>query len=475
MRMRLLEGLTIKAALLLGFGLTLGLWLLAGYDFTRRMSQVEREAAAINARYTRAQELLSNVRPRVLLASVHVRDALLDPDRRTADDYRRRLDRTLRSVDEALRQYVPVLHSAEERRRVDRLRQEIEGFGTAMAQVLATDTQVSKEEARVLLARLVPRRELVIGVTEQVQALNRAAFIQQQASIAETYRISQQRVWRRLGLSLVASLGIALVAIFYVTRLEARLRRQGVRDAQITRDLKRLSAQVLHAQEEERRTIARELHDEVGQVLMAVKVELALAQRRIETAGGTGTILDDVQSLTDGALHTVRDLSRLFHPALLDDLGLAAAIDWYLKGFGKRHGIQVDLRHQMSGQRLDPDVETAAYRIVQEALTNVAKHARARACHVSLACQDEQLTISIDDDGVGFDVHEGAHTGLGLIGIRERVAQLDGRLSIESTPGEGTTICLRLPTRSRHAEASAVAVNAAVLVAPGASPEAVNG
>jgi signal transduction histidine kinase len=474
MRLRRLGPLTIKAALLLGFGLTLGLWLLAGYDFTRRMGQVERDAAAINVRYTRAQELLSNVRPRVLLASVYVRDALLDPDPRTAGTYRRRLQRTLQSVDEALRQYVPVLHSTDERERVERLRQDIEQFGAAMLEVLATDARRPTEEARMLLGRIVPRRDLVIGVSEKVQALNRAAFIQQQASIAETYRVNQRVVWRRLGLSLAASLGIAILAILYVTRLEHRLQAQSLRDAETTRDLQRLSAQVLHAQEEERRTIARELHDEVGQVLMAVKVELALAQRRIDAAGIHGGVLEDVHVLADGALQTIRDVSHLLHPAVLDDLGLPAAIDWYLQGFGRRHAIQVALDHQMSTRRLPAEIETHAYRVVQEALTNVAKHANATSCRVALSCAGKELQISIEDDGRGFDAGARDGTGLGLIGIRERIAQIGGRLEIASSPRGGTALRARIPVPDAEGSSSRPAAEASDPIAIAAA-EALGG
>jgi signal transduction histidine kinase len=450
---RPLDGLTIKAALLLGFGLTLALWLVTGYDFTRRMSQVERDAAAINTRYTRAQELLSNVRPRVLLASVYVRDALLDPDPRSTADYRRRLQRTLRGVDDALRAYVPVLHSVEERERVERLRQDVEQFGLAMTAVIATDARRPAHEARTLLGRLAPRRDLVIGVSEQVQALNRAAFIQQQASVAETYRVNQRLVWKRLGLSLAATLGIAILAVVCVTRLERRLQAQRRRDARNAQDLQRLSAQVLHAQEEERRAIARELHDEVGQALMAVKVELAIARRRITAAGASGAELEDVESLAAGLLTTVRDLSHLLHPPVLDDLGLPAALDWFLQGFGRRHGLRVELHHEMENRRLTPAVEIAAYRVIQEALTNVAKHAAATSCRVSVACIAGELRITIEDDGKGFDTARRERAGLGLIGIRERVSQLDGRLAIESAPGNGTRVSVALPAVSARATA----------------------
>jgi signal transduction histidine kinase len=456
MRASALDGLTIKAALLLGFGLTFALWLLAGYDFARNMSRVEQENSSINARYMQAQELLSTVRPRVLLASVLVRDALLDPDPANTEDYRRRLRRTLADVDEALRKYVPVLHSAQERQRVERLRREIAEFGESMTQILVGKARRPASEARVLLGRLAPRRELVIGVSEEVQALNRAAFVQQQGLIAETYRTNQQRVWQRFRVSLAASLAIAVLAIFHVTRLESRLKRQRERDVQNARDLQRLSAQVLHAQEDERRSIARELHDEVGQVLMAMKVELVLAKRRLEVAGSSEAVLDELQSLTDGALHTVRDLSHLLHPSVLDDLGLGAAIDWYAAGIARRHRISIDVQHQLSDRRLGRTVETTAYRIVQEALTNVVKHASATECHIALQCVDEDLRLVIADDGKGFQTPATTGAGLGLIGIRERVSQLGGTLALESAPGRGTRIKVTIPACHRQGAAEFV-------------------
>jgi signal transduction histidine kinase len=204
------------------------------------------------------------------------------------------------------------------------------------------------------------------------------------------------------------------------------------------------------AQEEERRTIARELHDEVGQVLMAVKVEIALAQKAIEAGGGSGRLLDDAQSITDSALHTVRDLSHLLHPAILDDLGLPAAIGWYLDGFGKRHGIAVELLQDRMDERLAPEIEAAAYRIVQEALTNVAKHADASLAFVYLRrhVNSQSVTVTVEDNGVGFDAAP-VRRGLGLLGIRERVSHFQGKVHIDSAPGKGTRVTVELPARGR--------------------------
>jgi signal transduction histidine kinase len=447
-------GLTIKAALFLGFGMTFGLWLITGYQFSRRMDELENRASAINTRYMHSQELLSTVRAQVLLASVYLRDALLDPDPETADDYRRELEDAYRIADQALQQYVPILNSPDELARVSHLRREIDAFRSMLTQVLETDSSRWPAMARVILRTLImPKREVVIRVSDEVQSLNRSAFVRLQSEIAETHRATQRQLWARLGIALAASLGIALLAAFYAGRLENRIRRQSARDEQNAQDLHRLSAKLIHAQEEERRSIARELHDEVGQVLTALKVELAVAQHAIEAEGGPTHVLADVRSITDGALHTVRDLSHLLHPALLDDLGLPIAIDWYLKGFGKRHGVRAELVHGHMDDRLLPEIETAVYRIVQEALTNVARHARASTCRVHLQRQAENVVVRIEDDGVGFDPAEvdraGSRRGLGLVGVRERVANLKGTVQLESSPGKGTRLIVELPAHVR--------------------------
>lgn len=457
MRASLSGRLTIRAALSLGFGLTLGLWLWAGYDFVQQMARVQQEAATVNLRYMQAQELLADVRPQVLIVAVNARTALLDTDPGKREGYRQRVRATLQSVRDTLRQYVPVLHSGIERERVERLRLEIEGFGQVVLDALAGDEAVTPAQASTLLARIAPRRELVIGVTDEVQAINRAAFVQEQAIIADAYRDMQRRVWERLGLSLLASLGIATIAGLYAGRLEARLRRQLEKDAQSARDLQRLSAKLVDAQEQERRTIARELHDELGQALETIKVELTLARNTLRH-DGRGDLLNDAQAIAQSALTTVRDLSHLLHPAVLDDLGLVAATDVYVQAFAKRHaGIRTRFVHEGPARRIGSETEIAGYRIVQEALTNVARHARAGACTVTLRLTDASLSIVVDDDGVGFDPsassgrRAGADEGLGLIGIRERVSQLGGTFRVESGHGTGTRVSVELPAPSREA------------------------
>lgn len=446
---------TIKAAALIGFGLIGGIWAFTGYFFTTRMAELERRSTEISERYTRAQDLLTSARGQVLMGSVYVRDALMDPNPATAASYRRQLEESYRAADDALRRYVPVLDVPGEHEHIERLRAEIDAFRRTVLEVLETDSSRWPTEARGLLRRrIMPKREGVLRISEEVQALNRSAFVQQQRDIASLYRATQRRVWQTFGLALAGSLAIALAATIYAGRLAARIERQRLKDAETARDLQRLSSQLLTAQEEERRSIARELHDEVGQVLTAIKVELAVAQRAIEARGGQPDALADVRSITDGALHTVRDLSHLLHPAMLDDLGLAAAIDWYLKGFSRRHGVKIELLQDRMEERLTADTEAAVYRIVQEALTNVAKHAQATTCRVYLQRLTNTLLVTIEDDGIGFEPEAprppGAMRGIGLVGIRERVTQLRGEMRLESAPGRGTRLTVEVPATVRH-------------------------
>ena len=446
-------GLTMLAALVLGFGATFGLWLFAGYYFTQRIADVQREAIAINRRYMEAQELLARVRTEVLLGSLSVRDTLLEPEIDTVAASRLQVEQTYAGIDTTLKQYVPILDSAAERARVESLRREIAGFRDTLLNVLAMDPHQLRSQARYLLRQMMPRRASVMEISDDFQKLNRGAFVQQQQATAQVYAATQDRVWQMLTFALAASVGIALFATLFVTRLGRDLQRQRQMQLATTEDLQRLSTKLVTVQEEERRKIARDLHDEVGQLLMAMKVELALEDRRVQ-AGGSAR-LTSARAIADTVLNTVRDLSRLLHPALLDDLGLPAALDSYLAEFGKRHGIGIEFRHDGMNERLSPVIETAVYRIVQEALTNVVKHAQATLASVYIRHDGHLLQVNVKDNGIGFDPAT-AHRGLGLIGIRERVTHLHGEVHFDSSPGVGTRVTVTLPARHRAPVAETV-------------------
>jgi signal transduction histidine kinase len=446
---RAAAGLTIRAGLLAGFSLTLGLWLFVGYQVTLRMQETQREGAAASARYLQAQELLASVRTQVMVASVFVRDALLNPDPRTIASHRDEIRRAYATIDRELARYVPFVGSPSERERVARLREEVRQFRVATDEVLATDSSQWPRTAGQLMRRFMPRREAAISISEEVQALNRAAFIEQQQTVTGMQSTLQQQVWTAFGIALAISTAIGWLAFRHSARLERRLTEQRAREEQTAIDLQRFSARLLHAQEEEQRRIARELHDEVGQMLSAVKMELTVAGRRLDRTGDTADLLGDALSSVDSALRTVRDMSRLLHPSALDDLGLVAALESQLADFRRRHGISVDFVHDGFDVRRGEELERAVYRIVQEALTNVARHARAHSVRVEVSADESTCRVRVEDDGMGFDVAEaetpGRRRGLGLLGIRERASQLKGSVHIESAPMGGTRISVQLP------------------------------
>ena len=204
--------------------------------------------------------------------------------------------------------------------------------------------------------------------------------------------------------------------------------------------LQSLSRRLVEVQEGERRHLARELHDEIGQALTGLKLILGMGP------GGPG--LTDAQALIGDLLARVRELSLELRPAMLDDLGLLPALVWYFERYRARTGVQVVLKHAgLEGRRFDADVETAAYRIVQEALTNVARHAGAREATVRLYAQGDCLGAQIEDRGKGFDVDAvfPARASGGLSGMRERAELLGGRLTVESSPGAGTLVAVEFP------------------------------
>lgn len=218
--------------------------------------------------------------------------------------------------------------------------------------------------------------------------------------------------------------------------------------------LEELVRQLVNAQEQERARIARELHDETGQKLTALAMGLAAVDGALTSeAGQAKPLVRNLREVSDGAITELRRIMADLRPAQLDDLGLIPALRWYTGQYGGRHpDLGVTLNAERLPKRLAPEYETVLFRAVQEALTNIARHAQATQVTVDLRQEEGRVRLAIADNGVGFDVNappRHAHgSGLGLVGLRERVALVGGRCIIESAPGEGTRITIDLPVRT---------------------------
>jgi len=219
--------------------------------------------------------------------------------------------------------------------------------------------------------------------------------------------------------------------------------------------LRQVSLRLVNAQEAERRLISRELHDELGQALTALKINLDLARRALPTNAPSKLYqsVQDASSLAMQTLETARNMSLALHPALLDDLGLIAALRWEIDRFEQRTGQAILFKTDLADIELQPELEITIYRIVIEALTNIARHAQASDIEVSLQLEDQQIALTVEDNGVGFDAENwfnspGERQSLGLVSMRERAELLGGGLEIISSPGRGTTVRGILPIQT---------------------------
>jgi signal transduction histidine kinase len=219
------------------------------------------------------------------------------------------------------------------------------------------------------------------------------------------------------------------------------------------RQLQQLSASLQTVREEQRTRISRELHDELGQLLTGIRMEVSWLGRHLPS--GEGTMIDKIGSVKnqiDQTIASVRRISSELRPLVLDDLGFAAAATWYVDQFSARTGLLVGLALPTIDPQRGDAVATALFRIVQESLTNVVRHANAKKVEIRLDFLEGNWVLTITDDGDGF-VHDRGRPGhIGLIGMRERAQTLGGHFSVTSEPGAGTKITVRIPTAKMHEE-----------------------
>ena len=276
-----------------------------------------------------------------------------------------------------------------------------------------------------------------------------------------------------IGLAAFATAALAVVAIGDLIRrnnaalyqaqgeLEERVQQRTLELNEANRSLGELSARLLHLQDEERRRIARELHDSVGQTLAALAMNLSSVGADIERFVKTARVIADSTALVNDMSSDIRTISYLLHPPLLDEAGLSSALTWYIKGFSERSKIEVSLEMPDDFGRLPSELETAIFRVVQECLTNIHRHSESQVAKVRITNANDDVRIEVQDKGKGIppdkyssiiSAPSGA-PGVGIRGMRERLRQLGGSLEIHSDGrGKGTVVVARLPIVSSPAE-----------------------
>ena len=247
-----------------------------------------------------------------------------------------------------------------------------------------------------------------------------------------------------LSIVLAAGLILVIASMAYILRLERQTRNRYRELAQSRHELERLSSRLVDAQEEERRSISRELHDEVGQSLGALLVDLGRLSTNLPAdSAEIRDRIDHMKSLTERTVGTVRDIALLLRPSMLDDLGLVAALEWQGREVSRRSQMEVTVESANVSDDLPDEYKICVYRLVQEALNNAVRHSRARNAKVRVAGSASGIEIEVSDDGEGFDPERAR--GLGILGMEERVKRLGGSLTVKSARGQGTALKAELP------------------------------
>lgn len=286
--------------------------------------------------------------------------------------------------------------------------------------------------------RLVPRRMRILKALDGASAANQRLLSRAESASRERQRGAVSELFIVLGACLIAACGVVWVTLRYAARLQRE------RMAYFS-EVAHLSGKLLDVQEEERRFLSRELHDEVGQSLTALRMELSPLNRSIQDPPMRARV-QRAQSLAERTLQTVRNISLMLRPPLLDDLGLEPTLEWHLRQFRLRSGIEACLTADEGLEDLPDEVRTCAYRVAQEVLNNCEKYSGATRVDVTLRRGEDRLVLEIRDDGTGFDPKKILPLGgVGLVGIRERVSRVGGKMLLDSLPGQGTRIVVALP------------------------------
>ena len=434
-----------RLVLVAGFGGLLLLVVFAGFDGLQALQQIQASDNNIREDFLLRTRVLERIRTDVYVSGTYVRDYLLEPESGKAEGHRYSLRETRSDMDAALRQYRALLHTREtEPVRV--LTQELAAYWTVLEPVFQW-TAVQRQRAGYAFLRdeVFPRRMAMLGIADQIGAINESQLNGGKAKVEELFIGFRRRLTIAIGLTILLGLLLAGFSMRNILGLEAETAQHYKEISNARAELKQLSARLVEAQENERRSISRELHDEVGQALTGVLVEMANLSTliRAKDADRVAAKADGIKKLVENALGVVRNMALLLRPSMLDDLGLVPALQWQAREVSKRNGVRVQVAAEQVSEELPEEHKTCVYRIVQEALHNCVQHSRAANVRVTVRQERDRLLLSIQDDGKGFDTQ--LERGMGLLGIQERVSHLGGTFAVESEPGQGAVLRIMLP------------------------------
>jgi len=442
-----------RTVLRAGFGAVIAVLVLSAVEAYRIQVSVSRQHLEIYRHFVEQEEALSTLRRNLWLAGNHVRDFFI----RNTPEQGQELIAQLTLLEEEDEGALQILQRAPTHRAVaPQLRRSIAEFWN-MAKALPQTMQHSTtaEEMAFLQREVVPRRGELYNALREVTAADQRMLENSEGEFAGTRRRATERLLLMLALGVLLSVMVMGFSLRHAESLEREADRHVAAVEQAKQELQQLSARLLEIEEEGRRRLSRELHDEIGQSLALLQIEISHAQAMLSTPGRLEDRLARARELAERTVQNIRNISGLLRPALLDDLGLVPALQFQLEEFLRRSDIACEFIEDGVADHLPDAVKTCVYRVVQEALHNCEKHSGARKVRVTVRQVNDALMAEIEDDGCGFSATAQRTTGLGLLGMRERSANAGGSLNIDSAPGHGTRVALRIPLAPAKHEVTA--------------------
>lgn len=428
---------SLRLVLIAGFGGMALIFFLATLDAVRLLGTMRTENRVLRDAALQRINRLESVRSSVLLTYTYLGDYFMDSDVQQSKNYRTKMQDAWSQLSGDLANYRP--NTLDEEVLVRRLQGLLDQHWRTINDLMGSSATTKRRDAS-----LLPLRTSIVEITTQLQGIDAKQANSTEAQMEGQFEHLGARLSVVLSLGLGAAILLATGCFLYIFRIERQNRYRYQEVLRARKALEQLSARLVDAQETERRTISRELHDQVGQTLNALLVDAANLSKRVQPEDAVSQrYLDNIRKYADSSVNSIRDIALLLRPSMLDDLGLIPALEWQAREVSRRSGIKVKVSAENVTDSLPDEMRTCIYRVVQEALQNVLRHSGAKCATVTVRQDEHSLSLNVEDDGHGFDPT--LTRGLGMLGMEERVRQLGGQFEVQSTAGKGTVLRVTLP------------------------------
>jgi signal transduction histidine kinase len=408
----------------------------------RNATRAQERIADLHEAHLEAGAALSAMRAGVYLGGIVTRDYLLDPDPAHAQEYIDQFSSVRARTEESFRILEAFAQDDAQRSALTQLRRELQAHWDPTEIVLDWTPEEKRARHAQMLRQRLRRREEIFTLARQVEQLMTENYTRERQRITRAEQDFESSLGWTTAAALLAGIIIAGIAM-------ARMRALERQSEAAESELRLLSGQLRTAQEQERKYLSRELHDQIGQMLTGLRMELTgMARLHGDSESELSSRIAAAKGTVEQTLRIVRNIAMLLRPSMLDDLGLTPALAWLVKEVSRSSGMEIRADVDSSLDSLPDPHRTCLYRVVQEALTNASRHSRARNVRLSLKNGGAWIAGAISDDGRGFDAGPERRTGLGLLGMEERVRELGGTVRVDSSPGTGTRVEFRLPRPS---------------------------